>query len=192
MLMRDRAVPGLDVKNRTTMDQDFDQRWRAAATPFDGVTIYSAGCAPLAELRYTLNAVFNILREQSPNAELFNLSDWHEHDGYVNEATPSSWNELQSYLISTDALKGLSTGETYVRIAIFSKHRDFLLRVYIPDAYDNPHFGYDDPNLVDCGIFDFTSTEPLALRIRDAAMDAGASDIRMMPAKEFFDKGYGG
>jgi hypothetical protein len=173
------------------MDSEFDMRWRQAEAPFDGVTIFLTDFVPLSALRPMLIAVVNVLHAYCPHSHLFRLEDWHEHDGYVKEATPTTWQELQAALASVDALQRESMGDTYVRTAWFPQERDFLLRFYIPDIYDNPYFDHDDPHLVHHGIFDVTVQEPLASQVQAAAQEAGAV-INSMPAKAFFDRNYSG
>ncbi|MGI4791661.1 MAG: hypothetical protein ACRYFS_22795 [Janthinobacterium lividum] len=173
------------------MDSEFDTRWRMAGKPFDGVTVSLSDFAPLSDLRQMLIPVVEVLHAHEPEVRLFSLKDWHEHDGFVKEASPTTWQQLRALLVSENALKGASTGDTYVRTGFFPERRDFLLRIYVPDIYDNPFHAHDDPNLSHCGIFDLTAQEPLALRVQEAAQEAGAI-VSVMPAREFFDRNYSG
>ena len=173
------------------MDSEFDRRWRATEAPFDGVTVALKGFTPLTDLRKVLVVMVDVLHAHHPDVPLLGLRDWHEHDGFLTEAHPSSWGELRSLLASEAALRGASAGDTYVRTAFFPEGRDFLLRLYVPDDYDNPFHDYDDPSLVPYGVFDVTCPEPLVLRVRGAAQGAGA-DVQVTPAKAFFDANYSG
>ncbi len=173
------------------MDSEFDRRWRAAQAPFDGVTVVMDKLVALPVLRRALIAVVGVLHAHRPGEPLFRLQDWHDHDGFVTKAHPSSWLELRSLLDSDDALAGASAGETHVRTAFFPQGRDFLLRVYVPDVYDNPYHAHDDPRLVHYGLFDVTCQWPLALALREAAQGAWIAAL-VRPAKAFFDTNYSG
>lgn len=86
------------------MDSEFDMRWRQAEAPFDGMTISLTDFVPLSTLRSMLIVAVSVLHAHCPHAPLFRLEDWHEHDGYVKEATPTTWQELQAALASMEAL----------------------------------------------------------------------------------------
>jgi hypothetical protein len=133
-----------------------------------------------------------LLSEHHPKARLFRLLDWHEHDGFIKESVPASWQELRSLLGSEDTLRRASAGDTHVRTAFFPEGREFLLRLYVPDISDNPFHAHDDPHLAHYGVFDVTSHETLALEARNAAREAGNAIIQTMPAKTFFDRNYSG
>lgn len=174
------------------MDSTFNSRWQAGEQPFDGVTVYLEDFVPVTNLRPMLNRVVQILYERSPNARLFRMLDWHEHDGYVKEAVPTTWQELQLLASSDETLLKASEWDRFVRTVFFPERRDFLLRFYVPDSHDNPFHDAYDPQLVHYGIFDLTSEKSLALQIREAMLDMGAIGVETMAAKAYFDKNYGG
>ena len=164
------------------MDNEFEKRWRAGDDPFDGVTVYLEDFVPLADLCQMLIPLIQLLSAHCPEARMFRMEDWHEHDNYISRAMPASWQELRSLLESEDALRRASGRADYVRTAFFPEGREFLLRLYVPDIDDNPHLGH-------YGAFDVTSHEPLALEARNAALEAGAM-VQTMAAKAFFDRQY--
>ncbi len=67
------------------MNGALQQRWRDGAAPFNGQTISFASpeLTPLPALRLALLTVLSRLRQRWPEAALFALDDWHEHDGFV-------------------------------------------------------------------------------------------------------------
>jgi hypothetical protein len=95
-------------------------------------------------------------------------------------------------VVSTEGLKAASTGDTYVRRGYFPAERDYYLRLYVPDAYDNPVHEHDDPNLVDNGLFDLTCQCSMAKLIAEEVSAAGLRGIDLVSAKEFFDRSYSG
>jgi hypothetical protein len=165
------------------MDDEFNQRWQRAESPFDGVTLFLADYVPLAALRTALTAVVTALHARYPHSRMFQLHDWHEHDGFVLEATPTTWDEIRAALASDGALERTCTDDSYVRTAWFPEERDFLLRFHVRDL--------DDPSPVHHGIFDVTAREPLASRLREAVAEAG-TELSVLPAKAFFDRKYRG
>lgn len=174
------------------MDAEFEIRWRDGRSPFDGTTVALTEYVPLATLREALVIAVRHLREYRPTATLWRLEDWHAHDGYVTEAELSTWQELDSMLISIEGMKAASTGDTYVRRGYFPAERDYYLRLYVPDAYDNPVHEHHDPDLVDYGLFDLTCQSPMAKLIAEEISATGTQWIELVPAKEFFDRSYSG
>jgi hypothetical protein len=174
------------------MDAEFFQRWREGRAPFNGQTVTLKDFVPLATLRIALLQVVQQLQDYRPDAALFRLDDWHEHDGFVKEAEPATWQELDTLLTSEQTLKAASTGETHVRRGYFPAERDYYLRLYVPGAYDNPFHAHDDPDLVDYGSFDVTCPEPLMRQIVIAVESAGRIDLEVIATQAFFDRGYGG
>jgi hypothetical protein len=128
-----------------------------------------------------------------PDADLYRLLDWHEHDGYINAATSCDWEELRSLVTSAERLEArFRLGDTYVREGFFPAERDFYLRFYVPDAYDNPFYQHDDPDLVPYGTLDVTGPESLITPIAEAMEAVAGSNVEVMSAKEFFDRSYSG
>jgi hypothetical protein len=95
-------------------------------------------------------------------------------------------------LISTEDLKAAGTSDTYVRRGYFPAERDYYLRLYVPDAYDNPFHEHDDPYLVDYGLFDLTCQCSMAERIAEEIGATRIHGIGLVSAKEFFDRSYSG
>ena len=152
------------------MTSELERRWQNGSKPFNGRTVAFASddLTPLPGLRLALLALVPRLQQHCPDAALFMLDDWHEHDGFISEAEPTSWQHLSDALVSDNALLALSTGESYVRRAFFPASYDFYLRVYIPADYDN---GYPERR----GDFDVTCVADLAAE--RAGLAASASGL---------------
>ncbi len=174
------------------MDSEFERRWRKGHSPFDGLTLTSRDYVPLPLLRQELACVVERLHKDNPDTALLRLSDWHEHDGFMSIAEPASWQELQSLLLSDVMLRAVCTGDTNVRTNFFPIKRDWCLRLYIPDDCDNPFYSHDDPNPVQYGIFDVTCRAPLAEEIENSLREILVNNLDVIPAKDFFDRSYGG
>jgi hypothetical protein len=174
------------------MDQEFERRWRHRLPPFDGVTLSPPDLLPLPALRPGLSAIVEVLQRRWPNTRLFTLHDWHEHDGYVTVAQPSSWEVLRGFLASDEALATCSAGDTYVSVGFFPEDRGFYLRIYVPHDSDNPYYAADDPHLLPFVTYDVTCGGAVAAAVVQAIEMAGESAVERDPAAEYFDRGYSG
>jgi hypothetical protein len=174
------------------MDADLEARWRLATSPFSGKTVYVDEFIPLADLRAALSIALTELSMRFGGESLLRADDWHEHDGYISEAEPSDWTELKALTTSDEAILRACTDETYVRRAYFTQSRGFLLRIYVPSPYDDPHLLHDDPALVRSGVFDVSCDASMAGELISTAKASGVADLRSTSAKEFFDQRYSG
>jgi len=164
-----------------------EQRWRDGAAPFNGQTVLFASpdLTPLPALRFALLAVVSRLQQRWLASALCTLDDWHEHDGFVNEAKPASWQGISAALASESALFALSHGDSDVRRAFSPPTYDFYLRVYVPAEYDN-----DYPERR--GDFDVTCALELADELADLAASASGLPVVRQDARGFFDRRYAG
>ena len=162
------------------MDEELDRRRRSAEPPFDGLTITVEDLLPLARLRQVLVAVVGRLRPESPGRPLLTLHDWHEHDGWISPAKLSSWEEVEAFLASEEALRRSAPGDTYVRRAFFPESREFYLRWYVPDEYDQDSL----PDWT--GHFDVTCPPELAREIAALVRAVGVTDVLVVMPAEYF------
>ena len=155
--------------------------------PFDGLTVAfdSDELTPLPALRQALLAVAPALQEHWPDAVLFKLDDWHEHDGYVNVEQPSSWQELWQRIGNNETTMSFTHGDWEVRLAFFPDDYGFYLRVYIPAASDQ-----DYPERR--GSFDLTCAPKLASALAARAAAASGLPMAETEAKTYFDRCYSG
>ena len=169
------------------MDGGLERRWREGAPPFDGQTVSfdTEDLTPLTPLRHALLAVTPLLQERWPDAGLFTLDDWHDHDGYVTVGKPASWAKLTAALASDDLFLTLSRGDYLVRMAFFPPTYVFYLRIYVPDASDN-----DYPERR--GNFDVTCAPELAAELAECATNASDLAMTIQGARSFFDLRYSG
>lgn len=118
-------------------------------------------------------------------ADLLKVDDWHEHDGFVNDGTQTSWDNIFSLLASDADTVRLSRGDWEVRFAVFPTTYDFYFRIYVPADYDN-----DYPERR--GEFDVTSSPEMAAELAQAATSASGIPTFTEEAKVYFDSHYGG
>jgi hypothetical protein len=162
------------------VDEELDRRRRNGEPPFDGLTVTVEHLLPLPCLRQALISVVRRLRQEWPRSNLYSLHDWHEHDGWISPAKPSSWQEVEALLASEDALRRSAPGDTYVRLAFFPEGREFYLRWYVPADYDQD-------SLSDwTGHFDLTCRPELARELAALVGAGGVSDVRLGAASEHF------
>ena len=175
------------------MDQIFDMRRRYASPPFDGSTLVLHNFAPLPSFQKIVAIVAERLHKDNSESELFKLEDWHEHDGFQSDPSPTNWQELLTLVGSEENLREARAGDALVRTCFFPLERDWYLRLYIPDIYDNP-FGSngDEIKLVDCGIFDLSASESTLKELETTLNESLGAGVERVPAKEFFDRSYAG
>lgn len=161
------------------MDAEFTRRLNADEAPFDGVTIYPEDIIPLPEARIALVRIVALLRETWGDAGLCRLDDWFEHDGVVLKARPTSWEEVENYLASDEALYAARTGDTYVKIGIFPTDRRFYLRIDVIDESDETD---REGRWV---TFDLTCNPMQSRRLQDELLQLSEA-ILSIPAKKFF------
>ena len=165
------------------MDEEMVRRWRQGLAPFDGLLVGTDDCLPLPILRAVLIAVGRRLQHSHPEPHLLTLQDWHEHDGYVNSARSTSWQELWETLASDDRLYASRSSEDEVSNAFFPEDRSFYWRYHLLDEYEEPD---DRPGRQ--GWFDVTCAEPLARDLVEAIRAKGVTEITVEPAKQYFDR----
>jgi len=171
------------------MDAEFDRRWRESQPPFDGLTVTLNDYLPLPLFQKALVAVVERLYTYRPEAALFHMMDWHEHDGFIIEAHPYPWEKLRALVASMENIQDrFYLADTYVRDGIFPTDRNYLLRYYV----DFPDATPWEPTPLPAGIMDVTCQRPLALQIADVMRTAGISNPEILPAKVFFDSRYAG
>ena len=175
------------------MDAEFERRWRSRLPPFDGVTLTLPDYVALPLLQQILHIVVECLFAYRPDAFLYRLLDWHEHDGYVTEASPSSWQELRLLASSSKRLEAqFRRGDTYVREGFFPVERDYYLRFYVPDADDNPLFHEDEANHLEYGTLDVSGPQSLVTAIASAIQVVEDIPIEVVSSEGFFAQRYGG
>ena len=169
------------------MNDAWNRRWKQASPPFDGQTVAFASeeLTPLPALRQALLVIIAVLQQRWPEASLFVLDDWHEHDGFVNAARPTAWPELLQRAGTDEKTMTFTQGEWDVRLAFFPDDYGFYLRVYVPAHYDN-----DYPQRR--GSFDVTCAPELAATLSEIAASASGLPVTQFEAKAFFDRCYGG
>lgn len=170
------------------MTRELYERWINSYPPFDGLTLSLASedQTSLSTLREALRLIIEQLQQaRAEYGPLYTAADWHEHDGYISEARLATWEETLSWLKSDYALYAARQVDSYVRTAIMPSNVEFYLRFYIPDDSDNE---YPEQR----GNFDLTS-EPEAARMMVTTVEmATGLFLRCEPAKQFFDRSYGG
>ena len=170
------------------MDIEFDRRWRNGVAPFDGLTITLRDFVSLPLLQPMVLSVVESLFASRPDAPLYHLLDWHEHDGFLTVARPSSWQEVYSLITSeANLVERFRLGDSYVREAFFPGQRDYYLRLYVPGIFDNPFHRHDAPSLVHYGNFDVTGPESIITKIAATLQAGEEGTVEILPAKTFFD-----
>ncbi len=166
------------------MDASLELSRTQGLAPFDGVTIWNdTDCGPaLSKLRALAIEIVGILEGGFPEPSLFVLDDWHEHDGFINASTATTWIDVRKRLSSDDEFLYFSTGDDLVSKALYPKSKQFYLRIYLDQ---------EDPAEEQTSEIDVTVPLPLASAILEAFTSNGLSP-KSESAKSFFGRRYGG
>lgn len=86
------------------MNQSLTVRWKAVQQPFDGSVLWLCEPILIADLLLPVALIIDELHRIYGNEDLNKIADWHEHDGYINVSSPSSWQELKKFVNSPEDL----------------------------------------------------------------------------------------
>lgn len=111
------------------MTPELLQRLDCILPPFDGTCVHNIGDITLSQLRELLGIATSVLSFSDPT--ILSFHDWHEHDGYVVEPKPHSWDVVKSAIADHRVLFDSRDDEFGVRNAIFPRTFDWLLRYNI-------------------------------------------------------------
>lgn len=163
------------------MDSEFEERWNEVAEPFNGVTIYNNyyDDLPVSRLKVIVPAIVEELYLQYAESRLLLIEDWHNHDGFCKESEESSWPDLRNAFLSVRAMFNSHSNEYEVYNLWFPQGREFILRTVV----DHDNF---------TGSYNVTGSKELINKICQAVKKAGDNNAVVEPAKQYFDRMYGG
>lgn len=116
------------------MDHLLEPRWQNGGKPFHRETLY-----PLNDVfvRDALVAIPSALRHillYYPSDQLFMFDDWHEHDGFVVQAKPTTIKAVQKQVLTPESYVSNIPDDFAVYRAIYPASLNFLLRYSLSDA----------------------------------------------------------
>jgi len=119
------------------MTPELQRRLNISEQPFDGSCARNADDLTLKQLRELLIAATEALSPQYPDIHSFR--DWHEHDGFIVESKPDTWDSLQAEIETERTLFDSRDGDYAVRNAIYPPSFEWLMR-YNVDEEDERDF----------------------------------------------------
>lgn len=108
------------------MTPELQRRWQASHPPFDGSTVVTCDDPTTDDVLEMLQVIGAQLTNRYPT--LLGFDDWHEHDGFLTEPTPATWETTIANWSDIQTLHKSCHDDDYVRIALFSPTFDWLLR----------------------------------------------------------------
>ena len=144
------------------MTPELQERLRESKAPFDGWCIHSGDDLTLSQLRQILAVTMPLLAPRYP--KIFSFYDWHEHDGFVLEAKPDSWDSLREQVSTERALFDSRDSDYAVYVAVYSPTFDWLLRYNVDDADES------DYSTATCDFDLSVSEESAALAVPDRVL----------------------
>lgn len=113
--------------------------------------------------------------------------DWHEHDGYVTTATPTTWDDLAAAVANDEAFLRWSPEDDLVRRAWLADDGSFYLRWFMYD--ERSDLTSADPPVG--GDVDLTGRSELVEAGREALAELGVG-TEVAPASAFFRSRWAG
>ncbi|MDB4759713.1 hypothetical protein OAG34_00720 [bacterium] len=165
------------------MTPELQERLDSVSPPFDGVCIHSVGDLTLSQLRELLASTASVLVTCYPVIHSFH--DWHEHDGYIVEPKPDSWDIINSAIANEPTLFELRDDDFEVRIAFFPPSFDWLLRYNI-DQDDQ-----SDYNNATCD-FDLSVAKNKQSGMIDDLLTRYPNVLTQCESQPWFKSNYGG
>ena len=119
------------------MDGILETLWQDGEKPFHGETIYPLDDVFVRDAIVAIPSALNHIARYYPGSRLFAFDDWHEHDGFIVSAKPTTLDEIRRQLATPESYISSHSDDTAVYRAIYSDSRDFLLRYSLWD--DDQH-----------------------------------------------------
>lgn len=169
------------------MTEQLEKSWKDSQKPFHDETIYTDDLVPIGALRQLVSSILGHIEQHYRGNPLFLFDDWHAHDGFVVEAAPVSIKELRGHVETTESLYDWRHGDHEVHRAIYPDTLEFLLRVQILDADE-------DPELYP-GVWGAMSFTGYGIDLHEIdKRNRGITGISLARAnsKEYFDRIYAG
>jgi hypothetical protein len=163
------------------MDHELEARWRSGRAPFDQA-ILRCEMIPLSVLQPTVQALVPVL--MLPELRLYAFDDWHEHDGYVTQASAVAWSNLDEIVATEASLFDARHRDTYVRRAFYPESAEWLFRLCVLEPNEDEQY----PGI--WGTFDLSGTSSLCAGALSAI--GGESSATLGDAKAYFDEHYAG
>jgi hypothetical protein len=169
------------------MTEQLEKAWKSSSKPFHSETIYTENLVPAGALQAFVNSIVRHIDLYYPGNALFLFDDWHAHDGFIVPATPVSMRELAEHVAAPDSLYKWRQGDFEVYRSIYPDTFDFLLRVNVLDADDDPE---QYPGI--WGSLSFTGYGFDLAEIRKRGHGVAALKLAQANSKEYFDRIYAG
>jgi len=166
------------------MTPELEIRLERSLPPFDGDCVHNEDELSLIQLRIILVSVIGEL--ENDGVAVFLFDDWHEHDGFIVDAQPTTWVRIKEMAGSDLRLFDSRHVDFGVRVAIFPSSFEWLLRFNIDDEVEADH------RTATCD-FDLTvASNSKAIGHFDTVTVASPKTLTRCLAAPWFRSNYGG
>jgi len=169
------------------MTEQLEKAWKASSKPFHNETIYTEDLVPIGALQVFVSSIVRHIEMYYGGNSLFLFDDWHAHDGFIVPAAPVSIRVLVDHVATEDSLYQWRQGDFEVYRSIYPDTFDFLLRVNVLDADDDPE---QYPGI--WGSLSFTGYGFDLAEIGKRCHGISAIKLARVNSKEYFDRVYAG
>ena len=167
------------------MDQILQSAFLARTKPFSRLTLKSTPDLSPRQLLSVLRLTSRFVDTYYHDTELRVLDDWHAHDCYITNSSPTTLADIAKWLESEEALLASDVGESYVQKAVYATSLEFLWRWNIEDETM-----LQDGDLW-CS-FDFTGPEHDICELSKYLSEVKEKIFQRVPASEYFAQSYAG
>ena len=119
------------------MDAILEPLWQSGMKPFHDETIYPTRAVFVREATVAMQSALDHISQYYPDTKLFAFDDWHEHDGFLVSAQPTTIEVLREQVSSPTHFVSDHSDDFAVYRAVYPEGLDFLLRYSLSEA-DEP------------------------------------------------------
>ncbi len=116
------------------MDSILNALWPSGKRPFCGETIYPVDDVLVGDAIVAIPSALDHIGLYYPACTLFSLDDWHEHDGFVVSAKPTTIEMLRAELSTPESYVSFHSDDCAVYRAVYPDTLDFVLRYSLWEA----------------------------------------------------------
>lgn len=166
------------------MTPELSERLDKGESPFNGLSVVTCNDPGIEQVRQMVEYCFNLLSEDW--GEILMTHDWHEHDGFIQNATKTTWEQCRHWVRTAKAFYESGDKDFAVRIAVYPPSMEWLLRFNIDDEDESDWTtAWAD--------MDFSAgNNQRAIQIAKSLYHKFPGNSEIVSSKEHFDATYGG
>jgi hypothetical protein len=167
------------------MDERLLRAWKEGHPPFHGCTLWAENLT-FEQVVDCSQTILLVLEKRQAKENLRKFDDWHEHDGYIKEASPISLSEIEAAFASAAVLLQFCTDETDVCAAIYPQTAGLLWRIGFDGRSTDRNGKHGDTR--QRWRFDFSMDRDGLVAVKALLSDVHNVAVNEEPTIAFFDR----